>query len=97
FFDGVADGLCVGHGMRERFFDVRVAAGSYCFDAVKGVLEIGGGDDNSLDILVVIKLVVVARERELLSIELVCVGGAFIAAAMPDVREGYKFKIQRRR
>jgi len=39
FFDGVANGFGVFHGVREWFFDVGVAAGVDGFDAVEGVLK----------------------------------------------------------
>jgi hypothetical protein len=61
---------------------------------VEGVLEIGGGDDDGLDVFVFIKLFIVTGERDLLAGEFVDVGGTFIAAATPDVGEGDEFEIE---
>ena len=50
----------IGHGVRRRLFNVGIAAGLYCFNAVIGVLEIGGRDNDCIHILARIQLVVVA-------------------------------------
>jgi len=51
------------------------------------VLEIGGADDDGLDVLVVVEFVVVAGQGHLLAGKFGDVGGAFVAAAAPDVRK----------
>ena len=48
-----------------RLLDVGVAPGAHGFDAVLRVLEVGGRDDDGVDVLAGVELVVVARQRGL--------------------------------
>ena len=84
-FDGGEKLAGVGHGVRDGLFDVGIAAGVHGFSAVQGVLEVGGGDDDGVDILARIQLVVVADGVGTVSAELLDKVGAFVAAAAPDV------------
>jgi hypothetical protein len=58
--DGGAELAGVFHGVRGGLLDVGVAAGVDGFNAVQGVLEVGGGDEDGIDIFAGVELVVVA-------------------------------------
>ena len=48
------------HGVGSGLLHVRITACLDCFDAVQGVLKIGGGDHDGIDVLARIEFVVVA-------------------------------------
>jgi hypothetical protein len=58
--DGGAELAGIFHGVRGGLLNIGVAAGVDGFNAVQGVLKIGGGNENRIDILASIELVVVA-------------------------------------
>ena len=58
--DGGAEVAGVVHGVGGGLFDVGVAAGVDGFDAVPRVLEVGGGDEDRVDVFAGVELVVVA-------------------------------------
>ena len=91
---GVPDGAGIFHGVGEGFFDVGITAGAESFDTVEGVLKVGGGDDDSLDIFVVVEFIVVAGEGDLLLRLLGQERLAFFAPAAPDIGEGHDFEIE---
>jgi hypothetical protein len=68
--DGGAEVAGVGHGVGGGLFDVGIAAGVDGFNAVLGVLEVGSGDDDGIDILARVELVVVADRVDGVAAEL---------------------------
>ena len=79
--------------MRGRLFDVGIAAGFDGFDAVQRVLKVGGRDQDGVDIFAGIQLVVVAHRCDLIAAELLDIGRAFFAAAVPDIGDGDELEV----
>jgi hypothetical protein len=50
-FDSGAEEARVGHGVRGGLLDISVAASIHGFSAVLGMLEIGSGDENGIDVV----------------------------------------------
>ena len=94
--NGIANRLRVLHRVRKRLFDISVAARANRFNAMERVLEIRGANHDRLHIFIFVELFVVARERDLFARELGDVCGAFLASAIPNVREAHKFEIELR-
>ena len=84
----------VVHGVGGGLFDVGIAAGVDGFDAMLRVLEVGGGDEDGIDVFARVELVVVAHRVDGTAAELLDEGRAFFAAAVPDVGDGDELEVQ---
>src|SRR5665213_1588295 len=83
----------VVHGVGRGLFDVGVAAGVDGFCAVARVLEVGGGDEDGVDVLAGVELVVVAHGGDGVATDFLDVGCAFFAAAVPDVGDSDELEV----
>ncbi len=83
----------VVHGVRGGLFDVGIAAGFDGFDPVQGVLEVGGGDEDGVDILAGVELVVVADGIDFEAADFLDVASTLFAAAVPDVGDGDELEV----
>ena len=93
-FDGLEEGARVGHGVRGGLFDVGVAAGLDRLDAVAGVLEVGGGDEDGVDVVAGVEGLVVDDGVDGIAGELLDVGRAIFAAHLPDVGDGDDLEVE---
>jgi hypothetical protein len=93
-FDGGEEFASVVHGVRSGLFDVSVATGVDRLDAMLRVLEVGSGNENSINVLAGIELVVVADRVDGVVTELLNIGNAFFAAAAPEIGDGDELEVQ---
>src|ERR1700722_13348983 len=93
--DRIAEGARVFHGVGGGFFHVGVAAGLHGFHSVQGMLKVGGGDDDGVDIFAGVELVVVADTGNGAAPALLLdEGSAFVTTAVPDIRHCYEFEVK---
>ena len=92
--NGGAEGAGIGHGVGGGLFHVGIATGVDGLNAVLCVLEVGGSDEDGVDVLAGVEFVVVADRGDGVAGELLEQGGAFFAAAVPDVGDGDELEIQ---
>ena len=65
------------------------------FDAVEGVLEVGGCDNDGLNIFVVVELVIVADAGNGAATALLLnKGGTFVTATVPDIGDGHELEVE---
>ena len=92
--DRLAKGARVLHGVGHRLLDVGVAPGAHRLDAMLRVLEVGGRDDDGVDVLAGVEFVVVpTRDRGSIS-ELLQLLAAGLAAQAPDVGDGDQLEVE---
>jgi hypothetical protein len=78
----------------QRLFDVGIAASAHGFDSVKSMLKISGGDDDRVDVLVVVKLFVITNGGDGTAGKFVEVGFTGLATHRPDVGKSHDFEIE---
>ena len=88
------EGPGVLHGVGGRLLHVGIASRLHCFDTMQGMLKIGGGDDDRIDVFAGIELVVVTHAGDGTAALLLDKGRAFIAAPVPDVGDGDKLEVE---
>ena len=93
-FDGGEEVARVGHGVRGGLFYVCVAAGLDGLDAVAGVLEVGGGDEDGVDVVAGVEGLVVGDHVDLASGGLLDRGDGPFARELPDVGDSDQLEVQ---
>ena len=95
--DRLAKGARVLHGVGHGLLDVGVASGAHGLDAMLRMLEVGGRDDDSVDVLAGVEFVVVpTRDGGSIS-ELLQLLAAGLAPQAPDVGDGDQLEVHVRR
>ena len=92
--DGGEEIAGVVHGVGGGLFDIGVAAGLDGLDAVVRVLEVGGGDEDGVDVVAGVECVVVDDGIDGIAGELLDEGRAFFTAQLPDVGDGDDLEVQ---
>ncbi len=92
-FDRLEEVPRVVHAVRGGLLHVGVAAGLDGLHPVARMLEVGGGDEDGVDVVARVQLVVVAHHIDLASGELFDRSRCLFPSQAPDVRDGYQLEI----
>src|SRR5690606_41887512 len=87
-------GSVVFHSFRKRLFDVGIATSLNRFYRVQGMLKIGRTDNYTIQILHGIQLIIVSECLYLVSQLLLQKTLTFFSSQLPQIGNGYYFKIQ---
>ena len=92
-FDGLEEIAGIVHAVGGGLFDVGVATRLDGLDAVARVLEVGGGDEDCVDVVAGVEGIVVGDHVDLASASLLHGGYGPFARELPDVGDGNQLKV----